>query len=74
MNWYKQLTIHQKITFKELYEDLCGVKFDEIGKILSFRQRIDIGCDKIKTVSLVKLKKMSYIKVKSGTYTRNTVK
>lgn len=48
MEWYKRLTINQRINAKECFELLCGVGFQEIGSILSLRERIDLMFEKLK--------------------------
>lgn len=42
MEWYKTLTIHQKINLKELSEDICGIKYNILIKIFDFKQSIDL--------------------------------
>ena len=48
MEWYKTLNIQTRINAKECFKLLCGVEFDKIGILLSFRQRIDLMYEKLK--------------------------
>jgi len=48
MEYYKTLTVNQRIQFKDCFILLCGVDFQKVGRILSLRQRIDIMYEKLK--------------------------
>lgn len=48
MSWYKNLSTNQKINLKDCFKLLCGVEFDSVGRILSFRQRICLVHSKLK--------------------------
>lgn len=48
IEWYKKLDTNQKINLKDCFKLLCGVDFDKIGKILSFRERICLMHNKLK--------------------------
>lgn len=41
MNWYKTLSIHQRINLKILTVNLCGMPFDFLIKILGFKTTIE---------------------------------
>jgi len=47
MYWYGQLSIHQRINIKECFEVLCGISWENMGKIFSLRVRITIIYDKL---------------------------
>lgn len=48
IEWYKKLDTNQKINLKDCFKLLCGVDFDKIGKLLSFRERICLMYNKLK--------------------------
>ena len=48
IDWYKGLDLNQKINLKDCFKLLCGVDFDKIGKILSFKQRICLMHSKLR--------------------------
>jgi hypothetical protein len=48
MNWYKKLNIFQKIIFKEMFVDLIGIKFSDMSFMFSFKEKIEIGYNKLK--------------------------
>lgn len=48
MNWYKTLTITQKLSLKELSESLCGMKWEDFLILFTPRERIEILYQKLK--------------------------
>lgn len=42
MEWYKTLDIHTRINMKECFYLACGIKFEDLSFIFSFRDRINI--------------------------------
>ena len=48
MDWYKQLTIHQKITVRECFVDLCGAEWHHLSCLFSIQERIEIFYNKLK--------------------------
>ena len=48
MDWYKSLTVHQRINAKECFEILCGVKWESLSFMLSMRERIEIMYNKLR--------------------------
>ena len=42
MEWYKTLDIHTRINMKEYFYLACGIKFEYLSFLLSFRDRINI--------------------------------
>jgi hypothetical protein len=48
MDWYKNLNIFQKIIFKEMFVDLIGIKFSDMSFISNFKEKIEIGYNKLK--------------------------
>lgn len=42
MNWYKNLTIEQRINLKELSETICGVKYELLISLFGMRQTIEL--------------------------------
>lgn len=48
MEWYKTLSLHQKINAKTCFELLCGAKWEDIGHILDMRTRLNLMYEKLK--------------------------
>ena len=48
MEWYSELTVDQKINFKEMYCLITGCKFSDLSFLFSFKERIEIGYNKLK--------------------------
>lgn len=48
MNWYKKLTIEQKINLKDLCPIICGAEFSGLVRILGFRLTINTLHEKLK--------------------------
>jgi len=48
MEWYKNLTVDQKINIKECFLLLCGVKWEALTSLFSIRQRVEIMYNKLK--------------------------
>jgi len=48
MEWYKKLTIIQKINFKEAYPLFMDVEFEKLASFFSFKERIEMGYNKLK--------------------------
>ena len=48
MNWYKKLTIEQRINLKELCPIICGAEFSGLVRILGFRLTINTLYEKLK--------------------------
>jgi hypothetical protein len=42
MNWYKKLTIEQKINLKELSESICGIRYTTLINLFGMRQTIEL--------------------------------
>jgi hypothetical protein len=42
MNWYKTLTIEQRINLKDLSESICGVRYDFLIKLFGMRETIEL--------------------------------
>ena len=42
MNWYKTLTIEQRINLKDLSETICGVRYDFLIRLFGMRQTIEL--------------------------------
>jgi len=42
MNWYRKLTIEQRINLKELSESICGVKYEFLIRLFGMRQTIEL--------------------------------
>lgn len=47
MEWYKTLTIWQKINLKECSDLIVGMSFTDMGLFFSFKERIDMLYDKL---------------------------
>lgn len=45
--WYKKLNIHQKITLKEIFDELCGVPWSELSEIFTLRELIGVLYNKL---------------------------
>jgi hypothetical protein len=48
MKWYKNLTIHQKINLKEITPLIVGHNFQDLIKILGFKQLVYCLEEKLK--------------------------
>lgn len=48
MNWYLTLDINKKINAKECFGLLCGIKFEQLASLFTFRERIEIMYQKLK--------------------------
>jgi hypothetical protein len=42
MDWYKTLTIQQKINLKDLCELICGIKYTYLIKIFGMKETIQL--------------------------------
>lgn len=42
MNWYKALTVEQKINLKDCCSLIVGMTWNEMGLLFSFKERINI--------------------------------
>ena len=49
MEWYKGLNIDQKINVKVLCPLILGVKFEELSFMFSFREKIDMIYNRLRT-------------------------
>jgi len=47
MNWYKTLTIEQRINLKELSELICGIRFETLISIFGFYDAIELLYNKL---------------------------
>lgn len=45
---YKTLTIHKKITVKETFVLLCGIRWEDLSFLFSIEERIEIYYNKLK--------------------------
>ena len=48
MNWYKTLTVEQRINLKDLSELICGVKYNTLILLFGMRQTIELLHEKLK--------------------------
>lgn len=48
MNWYKTLTIEQRINLKDLCPIICGAEFSGLVRILGFKLTINTLYEKLK--------------------------
>jgi hypothetical protein len=48
MNWYKTLTIQQRINMKDLSEIICGAKYSFLIKLFGFKDTIELLHQKLK--------------------------
>lgn len=53
MEWYKTLDIHTRINVKECFYLACGIKFEDLAFLLSFRDRINILYEKLSHEGLI---------------------
>lgn len=42
MNWYKTLSIEQKINLKDLSQTICGIPFNSLISLFGFKQTINL--------------------------------
>jgi hypothetical protein len=54
MNWYKQLSINQKIFIKENCKKITGLSFSDLGFLFSYKERIDIIYNKLILEGIIK--------------------
>lgn len=47
MKWYRSLDINTRINAKTYFKMLCGMRWEEAGKLFSMRERIGIMYDKL---------------------------
>jgi hypothetical protein len=47
MEWYKQLSIDQKINIKSCFDMLCGMSWESAGMLFAVKERINIMYDKL---------------------------
>ena len=47
MKWYLNLNVNQKINFKYMYKMIIGFEFEDLSFMLSFRERIELGYNKL---------------------------
>lgn len=50
LNWWRGITVMQRITLKELFPLICGVGWQEVGFIIDLRTRIDLLYNKLLTI------------------------
>lgn len=48
MNWYRNLTIEQRISLKELSADICGIEYKWLIRLFGMRQTIELLHNKLK--------------------------
>lgn len=48
MNWYKTLTIEQRINLKDLCPLICGIGFADLIRVLGFKLTINTLHEKLK--------------------------
>lgn len=48
MEWYKTLDINQRINLKDVFHLICGLRWEDVGRLISMRDRIDIVYNKLK--------------------------
>lgn len=48
MNWYKTLTIEQRINLKDLSESICGVKYADLIRLFGMKHTIELLHQKLK--------------------------
>lgn len=46
--FYTKMNIHQKICFKEMVVDLCGIEWVSLGRIFTPRERMTLIYNKLK--------------------------
>jgi hypothetical protein len=47
MDWYKTLSIHQKINAKNCFELATGIEFSALSLLFSYKERIDMLYNKL---------------------------
>lgn len=53
MDYYIQLTIHQRIWFKENYQLWAGATWDQLRILFSMRELIDLGISKLRMENII---------------------
>jgi len=48
MEWYSSLTIHQKITLKELTHDIAGIEFSGLIKLFTLKEIVALNYRNLK--------------------------
>ena len=47
MDWYKSLSINQKINLKKYFKIICGATWSELSFIFSMKEKIELIRDKL---------------------------
>lgn len=48
MNWYKKLSINQKINLKEIYHWICGITWEQMTMMgFTFKEKVDLVHEKL---------------------------
>ena len=53
LDWYKTLDKEQKIFLRQECATICGVAFDELLRIFTFKEVIQLVYDKLKWLSII---------------------
>lgn len=53
LNWYRSLPLHTRINVPEMFELACGADWQQVGKLLSMRERIQILYDKLDMMGII---------------------
>ena len=48
INWYKSLTLHQKMELRDLTMLICGMRWEDFNILFSPRERLEILYNKLK--------------------------
>ena len=48
MNWYKTLSINQRLSLKELCPTIVGCTWEDLGLLFTIKERIEILYNKLK--------------------------
>lgn len=50
VNWYKSLSLKQKMVLKEVSELICGMKWEDFNILFTPRERLEILHEKLKLI------------------------
>lgn len=48
MDWYKTLTIHQRINLKAMFSIICGFGWSDLSFMFSMRDKINMAFNKLR--------------------------
>ena len=53
MKWYKSLSVHQRISLKDCSELIVGVRFEQLRRLFSTREIIEMLTNKLEIEGII---------------------